>query len=298
MAAPKRTRSYAKLLNSIWSSDFARLSVNAQRLYMLLISQPETNAAGVVPLMERRWARLAGDTDMTAITAGLDELEAASYVFRDEDTEELFIRSFIANDEGHKTPNILTSIRTHIAQIISPRIRKIAAETLALVLAGSPDDDWFQGLSEPMDEGSEEGFTEGMGHSTTSTSPTTRAPAAPDESPSNVVPIVPQEPAEAGTRRPDPLFEALIAACELEYDEMTDRDRRATAVAVAELRKRNVQPSECHVRAAVFARKFAHLTLTPNALAKNWAGCKPPKTRQANPSDPESRMSAGAVARW
>lgn len=300
----KRTRSYAKLLNSIWSSHFVELTPEAQRLYMLLISQPETNAAGIVPLMERRWARMAQGTTLADITKALDELEAGRYVYRDEDTEELFIRSFIANDEGYRTPNILTNIREAIAQIHSPKLRAMASRTLAVVLGETPGDDTDQGLDEPLTEGFDQGLhepiKEPMGHQSPTPHHTNTTPLEPERGETEPPTVPPRlhEPADAGKREPDPLYEAMVEACEMCYGEMTDRERRACGVAVAEIRRRGATAEEVASRADVFRRKYASQTLTPNALAKRWGSCAPRRMRAVSVDDPTSRMSQQAVARW
>lgn len=74
---------YARVFASIWADpDFCALSSSAQRLYLLLITQPDVSHCGVLPLTERRWARLAADTDADSVRAALDELERVGFVAR------------------------------------------------------------------------------------------------------------------------------------------------------------------------------------------------------------------------
>lgn len=295
--AAKRTRTYAKLLNSLWSSDFTQLSVEGQRLYMLLLSQPETNAAGVVPLMERRWARLANGSNLATITAALDELEAARYVFRDEDTEELFIRSFIVNDEGYRTPNILVNIKQAIEQIHSFKLRAIARETLAKVLGQRSDDGRAEPLGEPLSEPLGEGLPEGIPHPSITTTTTTGPDRDESEPLADVLPIDHSEPAIAGKRRGDPFVTALVEACGWEWRTMTKSEQGAAMNAGKTLRGVGADPDEAVARAEVYRRKFRDATMTPSALAKHWSQLVPPKRPQATVIG-GARMSQGAMARW
>lgn len=87
---------FTPLHSSIWSDpDFVALSGNAQRVYLLAMSQPNVSFAGVVPYTEKRWAGMAKDTTRGAIAEGICELENARFVLVDPDTEELLIRSFV-----------------------------------------------------------------------------------------------------------------------------------------------------------------------------------------------------------
>ena len=61
-------RSYAKLLTSIWrNDDYLRLGAAAQRMYVLLLSQPDLSPVGVLTVAERRLADLAPDTTVATI---------------------------------------------------------------------------------------------------------------------------------------------------------------------------------------------------------------------------------------
>lgn len=130
-------RRYAKLYTSVWdpTDDFRTLTGDAQRLYFALMSQPHLSPAGVLPLTPRKWATLAADATPRQIAKALAELEAASKVLVDRDTEEAFVRAFIRRDEGTRTPNVVKAIMRSIATIESQRLREQAEEELAKALA-------------------------------------------------------------------------------------------------------------------------------------------------------------------
>lgn len=124
-------RSHARLGTSIWTdSDFLARSALAQRLYMVLISQPNLGHAGILTIACRRWARLAPDTTEDDIRAGLAELDAADFLVVDEDTDEVLIRSFIRNDHVWKQPKVLAVAITEAAGMTSPRLRDRVAREL------------------------------------------------------------------------------------------------------------------------------------------------------------------------
>jgi len=61
----------------------------------------------------------------------------------------------------------------------------------------------------------------------------------------------------------------------MRYDEMTDRQRKSCAVAMAELAKVGAKPDDVQHRAAVYRQMFP-ATLTPNALTNQWAMLREP----------------------
>ncbi|MFC7330792.1 hypothetical protein [Marinactinospora rubrisoli] len=126
-------RSYAQIKSGIWQDEHfvSRLSESAQRLYFLLLSQPNLNSAGVLPLQERRWKKLARDSTDATVTAALAELHAHWYVIVDEDTEEVLIRTFIRNDGLWRQPNVLKSALGHVENTMSATLRAVLRHELS-----------------------------------------------------------------------------------------------------------------------------------------------------------------------
>lgn len=101
-------REHARILTRVWSDDdFCARTAGAQRLYMLMLSQPSINNAGVLPLTIRRWANKAPDTHAADVEKALQELVEHFYVVVDRDTEEVLVRSFMRNDGVWKQPRVL-----------------------------------------------------------------------------------------------------------------------------------------------------------------------------------------------
>jgi len=118
-------RDHARVLVSIWGDDDWRaLPAQAQRVYILALSQPGLSYAGVVPYLPGRWSKLSSDTSPASIKRSLNILEERDFVVIDTDTEELFIRTFVKNDNVLRFPNVAVSMARAYRQIASTAIRK------------------------------------------------------------------------------------------------------------------------------------------------------------------------------
>ena len=92
-------RSRASLHADIWRNpDWVDRSGNAQRLFMLILSQPKLTLAGSVDLKVDRWAVLCADWDGDDVEAALAELEASRFVIVDRHTGEVAVRTFARHD--------------------------------------------------------------------------------------------------------------------------------------------------------------------------------------------------------
>ena len=124
-------RSYAQLHQRIWADpDWRALDLGAQHLYLLLISQPQLNMAGVLPLQLRKWSSCVDGWDIGDVAGALDRLRDRRFVIVDEDTEEVLVRTLIRNDGGYKTPGMLKSILQFAEAAQSPAIRLALAVEL------------------------------------------------------------------------------------------------------------------------------------------------------------------------
>lgn len=118
-------RSHGRVFASIWApgSDFLTLSPGSQLRYLFLISQPDLEHSGVIPLRERRWSRSCAGGSVEQIQTELAELADARYVVIDEDSEELLVRSLIRRDEVWKQPNVFKSAARSVRTVTSPAIK-------------------------------------------------------------------------------------------------------------------------------------------------------------------------------
>jgi hypothetical protein len=117
-------RGHGRILTSIWEdAEFLMLDQGRQRLYLFLISQPNLNHAGLLPLTLRRWARKAFGLTASELDEHLVALDAARFIVMDEDTEELLIRSFVRNDGVWKQPKVMGAMVSGAQEISSRKLR-------------------------------------------------------------------------------------------------------------------------------------------------------------------------------
>lgn len=117
-------RSQARILVSIWSDpDFLQLPPEPQRLYLFLLSQPNLNHAGLLPLTVKRWARAATALSTTDVENSLDRLEQDRFIVVDEDTEEVLVRTLVKNDGVWRQPKVMPAMAADAAEIMSAKLR-------------------------------------------------------------------------------------------------------------------------------------------------------------------------------
>jgi hypothetical protein len=125
-------RSYARLITAIWrNSEFRALDGGSQRVYMLLVTQPNISAAGTLPLTVRRWAEMATDTTVADINRALTVLAAGRFIGLDYSTEEVLVRSFVRWDGGYGNRKRLPVILAAAAEAVSPALRAMLAGEFA-----------------------------------------------------------------------------------------------------------------------------------------------------------------------
>lgn len=125
-------RNYGHIMSAIWNdSEFRRLSVAAQRTYLMLITQADISSAGTLPLTIRRWAAYAIDSTPDRLSDSLSELAGYRFLVIDEATEEVLIRTFVKWDGGYtNVTKRQPAIRRDASAVASPKIRACLAEEL------------------------------------------------------------------------------------------------------------------------------------------------------------------------
>lgn len=232
-------RGHARIHTAIWSNDdFRTLPAEAQRLYLVLLTQPELTMCGVLDYSAKRVARLAHDTSAAKIDRATKILEQTGYVVIDHDTDELAIRTFMRHDGVTAMPNPLKGAARAWRQIHSPTIRQVVVDALppsvqglwpdgVLAMAAKPLAELLaqplpEGFPQPQAKGSTDGSPNPPGYLTpaaggpTSTEPFT-SPHDPNEPSADSGLPADQETIEARAKRA-----ALIIA-------RRDIDRRIAA---------------------------------------------------------------------
>lgn len=133
-------RNYAQIVTAIWRNhEFRALDEVPQRLYLLLATQPDISAAGVLALRVRRWADMASNSTPDGIFQALKILEEDRFIVVDGGTEELLVRSFIRWDGGYKNSKRRPAIFRALDEVASDSIiSKIRSELDRLGVAIPP----------------------------------------------------------------------------------------------------------------------------------------------------------------
>lgn len=139
-------REYARIVTSIWrNAEFRALAAAEQRLYLLLVTQPDISAAGVLAFRPRRWAEMAVDSGVDGVRASLAKLERGRFVVVDEAAEEVLVRSFIRWDGGFNNPKRRPVIIRAGEEVHSPTVRRALVREFercnlpSLAVDGLPD---------------------------------------------------------------------------------------------------------------------------------------------------------------
>lgn len=152
-------RDHGRILVTIWSDpEFVALTPNAQRIYMLLVSQRTMNHAGLIPLQVSKWARCSKHTTVTDVERGMQELALAHFAYFDEETEEALVRTLIRNDGVLKQLNIFKNAMRCARAIESQYLRDAMALEIRKIDAPKDRDEFDKAVAELDTPGVEERF--------------------------------------------------------------------------------------------------------------------------------------------
>lgn len=118
-------RNYAQVRCNIWNDpDFAALSPGAQRMYLLVLSQPKLSICGVVDYLPERWARLGRGMTAGDVEDLIAELADARFLLVDRDHAEVAVRSFVKHDGFAGRWQMVSAMWAAWEAVSSPRLRE------------------------------------------------------------------------------------------------------------------------------------------------------------------------------
>jgi hypothetical protein len=124
-------RDRASINTNLWvDQDWRNLPTAEQHLYMMLLSHPTLSYAGVADWRTARLAAMTGDATPESVAAAAEGLQAERFVFIDNETEEILIRSFLRHDGLLKQPKLSISMVNAFGAIASSRIREVVTHEL------------------------------------------------------------------------------------------------------------------------------------------------------------------------
>lgn len=192
-------RDRANINTGIWTDDeFIDITRDEQWLYFLLMTDPQLSYAGVTDWRPGRLAQRSSDTTKDDIEQAGARLQAGRYIFIDEETEEVLIRSFLRHDGLLKQPRLGVSMFNAYGSIASKDIRKVVIHELKRLhdefpewkafgvdkvrelfkLSSADMSEFTQGFTPPLTPGFGPGFTPNQSspqasHTSTATSTAT-----------------------------------------------------------------------------------------------------------------------------
>lgn len=126
------TQKFAQIHLRIWlDEEWTALSLEAQHMYLLLLSQEDRGASGLIPLRPRRWAKLTSNGTVDGVLKTLAELDHASFLVVDTETAEVLVRTYVRNHEVYKHIRLLKTALDQAERAESPRIRSALGQELA-----------------------------------------------------------------------------------------------------------------------------------------------------------------------
>lgn len=119
-------RDHARITVAIWADpEFRALDREAQRMYLLLLSQARLTYCGALDYMPGRLATLASDEHEGTIRASLGILETQSFIVCDYVTSELLVRTFVRHDGLLGSPNMTKAMLKDRAALLSDTLRAV-----------------------------------------------------------------------------------------------------------------------------------------------------------------------------
>ena len=124
----------------MWLDDEWRsLTMPAQHLYLLVLTDPELSYAGVADWRPARIQQRAAEWQMRDLMLAAGELSYTYFLVFDEDTEEVMVRSFLRWDGLLKQPRMAVSMANAFGSIGSNKIRAAVVHELSRLKRENPD---------------------------------------------------------------------------------------------------------------------------------------------------------------
>lgn len=146
---------HARIRRDIWAdTDWRRLSVGEQWLYLHLLSSPTLSLCGVADWRPARIAKMAAGTsadDVVTFSAGLIDKE---FVLPDFEAEEIAIRSWVKHDGLMRSPNLAKALRSAWDATASEPIRGLIVGQLCRLYDNDPTLAGWDHVGDLLDKGS------------------------------------------------------------------------------------------------------------------------------------------------
>lgn len=117
-------REYGQLRHDLWNDDdFRSLTVPAQHLYMVIVSDPKLTYCGVTGWHAGKIAQRSAENTGRDTTLAAMELSDRFMVVIDEETEEVALRSFLRHEPVMANPRLAVTMTKDFGTVASNKIR-------------------------------------------------------------------------------------------------------------------------------------------------------------------------------
>ena len=131
---------FAQIRPEMWIDDEWRaLTMPAQHLYLLLLTDPDRSYVGLVDWKPTRIIQRASEWTLLELMRSAVELSYAHFLVFDQETEEVLVRSFIRHDGLLSQPRMAVSVANAFGVIGSNKIRAVVVHELARLKKENPD---------------------------------------------------------------------------------------------------------------------------------------------------------------
>lgn len=133
-------RETANVQISLWGNpEWKGLGVMEQWLYLHLVSHPKLSYAGVTDWFPKRLAASSAGLSADQVEEAARGLQEARFVYIDEATDEVLVRSFLRHDGLLRQPKLSVSMVNAFSGIASLNIQKIVVRELQRLAEEFPD---------------------------------------------------------------------------------------------------------------------------------------------------------------
>jgi hypothetical protein len=142
-------RKYARLHVTIWQdSEYQELDPYHQGVYSALIAYPNVSWCGVIDYIPKRLTIFSDSMTASGLALAVEVLEKHNFVYVDEDTDELVIRTFIRHDGVMHQKNMGKAMITALRKVQSVYIQNIVLGELINLYRLEPDLKGWEGFQE------------------------------------------------------------------------------------------------------------------------------------------------------
>lgn len=132
-------RDHARIMLAIWGDDdFKALTCAAQRMYFVLLSQPNLRHCGSLDYLPSRLTGLAADETLPKVQSAVEQLTRSKHVIADHDTAELLLRTYVRHDGLLGSPNMVKAMLKDRSHVISDTLRDALDNELAKAFRAEP----------------------------------------------------------------------------------------------------------------------------------------------------------------